>query len=176
MTKAQINIRVNPKNQAVLNQVEQIASNRAGSHQFTPTLIELLQIGINKYNDGYRLVDDKVIKVDENNIATSIKREVGRSIFTKLAGLLVDMQRYEESKKVPDLERHNFYQLAAKALFSQHARFSLFTNNEVENVFITLSPILKACHQSDSKEKKEEIIESNKDVFYSLIKKTGVTL
>jgi len=92
-----------------------------------------------------------------------VRREVGRATFPKLAGLLVDLKRYESNKAQPDQEKLNFYTLAAKALFAEHARFRHFNDDDVEQVFSTISPIIKACIRAESKEGKEHIIARHKN-------------
>jgi hypothetical protein len=176
MNKTLVNIRVNQRNAPVLHRVEQIANSRPGSHQFTPTLIELLEIGLKSYEDGFRLVDEKVININQITIAMSVRREVGRSIFPDLASVLVNLKRYEKSKKKPNMKTIDFYQLAAKALFAQHARFRHLTDNEVENVFKTIAPILKGCNLATDKAEEEKVINSHRQVLQDLINKTKVVL
>ncbi|MCC2625449.1 MAG: hypothetical protein K0R14_1322 [Burkholderiales bacterium] len=176
MNKTLVNIRVNQRNAPVLQRVEQIANSRPGSHQFTPTLIELLEIGLKSYEDGFRLVDEKVININQITTVMSVRREVGRSIFPKLVGILVDLKRYEKSKKDPNPKTIDFYQLAAKALFAQHAKFRHLTDNDVENVFKTIAPILKKCNLATDKAKEERIIKSHKQVLQDMINKTKVAL
>lgn len=176
MNKTLVNIRVNQRNAPVLQRVEQIANNRPGNHQFTPTLIELLEIGLKTYEDGFRLVDNKVININEITTTMSVRREVGRSIFPDLAGVLIDLKRYEKSKSNPDQKTIDFYQLVAKALFSQHAKFRHLTDSDVENVFRTISPILKKCNLATTKAEEENIINLNRQVLQDLINKTQVVL
>src|SRR5579863_5690315 len=165
MNKTSINIRVNPKNASVLQKVEQIASKRSGSHQFTPTLMELLEIGLNQYNDGYRLVENNVIKINNTDIISSVRREVARSVFTSLAGSLVDIGRNELAKANPDKSKIAFYQLARKALYAQHSKFRYLSDADVEGIFKILSPILKSVRLASSAQERENIIDSNKIVL-----------
>lgn len=103
-------------------------------------------------------------------------REVARSVFTSLAGSLVDLGRYEKTKNQPEQAKLDFYKLSAKALFVKHADFSDFTDSNVDNVFTEIAPILKGIRLAKSKQVMEEIAENNKSALNRLIEQTGVTL
>ena len=106
----------------------------------------------------------------------NVDREVARSVFTSLAGSLIDVKRNEKSKEVPDQEKVKFYDLAAKALYFEHDRFRYFTEADVQNVFSIIAPILKGLRLAKSKLEREQIIETNHNVLQSLVSSTGVTL
>jgi hypothetical protein len=68
----------------------------------------------------------------------NVDREVARSVFTGLAGSLVDIKRNEKSKAIPDPEEIEFYDLAAKALYFEHDRFRHFMVVRMCKMFLML--------------------------------------
>ena len=168
-----IYLRESTKYKPVIERVRQIAPQF--HNELTATIMELLKLGIKSYDSGLRVVEDKVINVNEHTSTMNVRREVGRSVFTSLAGSLVDIGRKEEAKPNPDKSKLDFYQLARKALYAQHAKFRHLTDADVEEVFLTLSPILKGLRLTDSNQESERIINDNKSVLDNLINKTGVT-
>lgn len=105
----------------------------------------------------------------------NVEREVARSIFTGLAGSLIDIGRYEKSKLNPNPEKIKFYDLAAKALFFEHDRFRHFTNLDVQNVFDSIAPILKSLRLTPSEPEREQIADDNRLILQKLIDTTKVT-
>lgn len=105
----------------------------------------------------------------------NVEREVARSIFTGLAGSLIDIGRYEKSKLNPNPEKIKFYDLAAKALFFEHDRFRHFTNLDVQNVFEVIAPILKSLRLTPSEPERKQIVEDNRLILQKLIDTTKVT-
>jgi hypothetical protein len=168
-----IHIRKSAKYKPTFDMLEVLAPHF--QNEITATLMEMAKLGIQVYTG--EVITKKIQEPAEvTSITTtmSVRREVGRSVFPKLAGQLIDLKRYENRKEHPNPDTVNFYQLAAKALFAQHSQFRHLTDNDVEKVFSTISPILKSCFHADTKEAKEEIIELNKATLLALIKKTGV--
>jgi|GEM_PF-5111291 len=172
-----IHIRKSAKYKPTFDMLEVLAPQF--NNEITATLMEMAKLGIQAFvgdaDSSTKLVVNKGGNA-ETITTMNVRREVGRSVFPKLAGLLVDLKRYEKSKAHPDPDKINFYLLAAKALFAQHAKFRHLTDNDVENIFRDISPILKTCYHAENKADKEEIIELNKQVLLNLIKKTKVTL
>ena len=173
-----IHIRKSAKYKPTFDMLEVLAPQF--DNEITATLMEMAKLGIQVYTaevaQAAKTAEAPAKLIAADTTTMSVRREVGRSVFPKLAGQLVDLKRYENSKEHPDADKVSFYLLAAKALFAQHTKFRYLTDNEVEEVFSTVSPILKTCFHADTKEAKEGIIESNKPVLLSLIKKTGVSL
>lgn len=168
-----IYIRESIKYRPVIDRVKQIAPQF--HNELTATIMELLKLGIKSYDSGLRIVEDKIINVNEHTSTMNVRREVGRSVFTSLAGSLVDIGRKEAAKPNPDKSKIAFYQLARKALYSQHAKFRHLTDADVEDVFSTLSPILKCVRLAGSDQEREHIIDDNRTILVDLIDKTGVT-
>jgi hypothetical protein len=175
--KEKIYIRRSVKFDPIIRQIEKIASERSGG-QLTSTLLEMAALGVKVYESGLRLVDNELIQINNENTITmmNVDREVGRSIFPSFVGAIADMKRFEKNKLNPDPEKINFYQLVAKALASQYANFSKFSDADVDQVFNEIAPILKACNLAKTDNAREQIINLNKQIFLNLIDKTGVVL
>jgi len=169
-----INIRKSVKYDPIFEEVQRISDLRKG-HKFTPILMELLDLGVHAYYSGLRVVEDQLQNVKNQSNVMNVDREVARSVFTGLAGALVDIKRYEKSKKNPNPEKIKFYDLAAKALFFEHDRFRHFTNLDVQKVFDVIAPILKSLRLTPSELKQEQIVEDNRLILQKLIDSTKVT-
>ena len=173
--KERIYIRRSIKFEPIFKKIEKIASERPGG-QLTSTLLEMAALGVKSYESGLRLVDDKLLNTNNESSTMNVDREVARSVFTSLAGSLIDVKRNEKLKEVPDQEKIKFYDLAAKALYFEHDRFRHFTNDDVQNVFSTIAPILKGLRLAKNKLEREQIVENNHQVLQSLITTTKVTV
>lgn len=167
-----ITIRRSNKFEPLFKRIEEIVAERPGS-KLSSTILEMAALGLKYYDEGSRMIDEKLFNINEGKIMNE-RREVGRSVFTSLAGSLVDIGRYEESKPIPDKTKIEFYQLVRKALYAKHAKFRLFTDEDVEDVFKTLSPILKAIRLAPNKQAREVIVETNRATLMGLIDVTGV--
>lgn len=175
MKKSRIYLRRSAKYEPIITQIERLAAQNSGS-QLTATLMSVLELGLKAHDAGLRLVDDMLININDGVTKMNVDREVARSVFTSLAGSLVDLGRYEKTKDQPEQSKLDFYKLSAKALFVKHADFSDFTDSDVENVFAEIAPILKGIRLAPSKQVMEEIAENNKSVLQRLIGETGVML
>lgn len=106
----------------------------------------------------------------------NVEREVARSVFTSLAGSLINISQHEENKHIPNQSKIDFYELASSALFVEHGRFRHFTETDVTYVYKHIAPILKQLRHTLSSLEKEKIIENNKIILQDLIDKTDLGL
>lgn len=167
-------IRYSQKHKHVLDKLEETATNRGIG--LTDTIIEFLNLAFKAYDRGFRIVDNDIIKITPDNTIMNIDKEVGRSIFSSFAGAIHDLKRFENMKSIKNQDKIEFYSLATKALASEYANFSKFTDDEVNNTLNKIAPILKSCVLAKNNEEKEIIMEDNKQLFLALIEKTGVRL
>lgn len=102
----------------------------------------------------------------------SVFNEVTETLYSSLAGAIVDLGRYEESKPQPNQDTLNYYQQIRKALWSEKFDFYKFSDAEIKSTADKLSPILKAI--KGDKQQDQLVIEKNRDYFDYLIKKSAV--
>lgn len=168
-----INIRRSNKFMPIIKRVEEFA-NQQNRSELTSAFMDLVLLGLTSHDKGLRLVDNELISIKQLQPVKktlSVRREVARSVFTSLAGSLVDLSAFEESKEDPNLDKIEFYRLARKTLYIQHANFRNLTDSDVENIFNLISPILKSVRLAETKEEREHIIETNKHIFENMIQK-----
>ncbi len=101
----------------------------------------------------------------------NVEREVARSVFTSLAGSLINISQHEETKQIQDQSKIDFCELASSALFIEHGKFRHFTDTDVNSVFEHIAPILKQLRLAHSTSEKEGILENNKIILQNLIDK-----
>lgn len=102
----------------------------------------------------------------------SVFNEVVETLYSSLAGAIVDLGRYEESKSAPNQDTLKYYNQICKALWSEKYDFYKFSDAEIKSTADKLSPILKAI--KGDKPQDQLVIEKNKNYFDYLIKKTAV--
>lgn len=173
-----IHIRRSIKYQPLIERVEQIATqNNCG--EFTATIMDILELGIKSYDLGLRVVDHKLLDIKESNEVNKVMdvdREVSRSVFTSLAGSLGNLSLYESTKLIPNPDRITFYKLVNKALWREHANFSLSSAREVRDIFENIAPILKSIRGAKNNKERESIVEFHRKSLTNLIAKTKVSL
>ena len=104
----------------------------------------------------------------------NVEREVARSVFPRISGILFDLERYEKGKKHSDKSVLDFYVAVSKALWAKHAQFRHYTNEQVEVViFGKYSPILKQLALASSKAEQEEVIAKHKDFLLGILDKNS---
>lgn len=174
-TKPKLSLRRSAKYEPLIAQIEKLAEQNSGA-EFTATLMSILELGLKAHATGLRVSDGILINIKNGVTEMNVDREVARSVFTSLAGSLINISQGEENKQTPDQSRIEFCELASSALFVEHGRFRHYTDTDVTYVFENIAPILKQLRLTSSSLEKEQILENNKTVLQSLIDKTGVTL
>ena len=173
-----IHIRRSIKYQPLIKRVEQIATEH-NHGELTAAIMNILELGIKSYDLGLRVVDHKLLDIKESNEINKvmdIDREVARSVFTSLAGSLGNLSLYESSKSKSNQDLIRFYELASKALWREHANFSLSPAKEVRDIFENIAPILKSIRGAKNNEERESIVDIHKQSLTNLIAKTKVSL
>ncbi|MFN8770934.1 MAG: hypothetical protein ACK5Z5_02145 [Neisseriaceae bacterium] len=117
---------------------------------------------------------EKKVNKEEIVFSKTMDYEIARSTLIGLSATLYHLESFEKDKNKPDLGKIKFYKDASSALWSECHILWKATEEDIENIFETISPILKACNLSKSKEDKEKIIENNKMFLQSLIDKVGL--
>ena len=174
--KDAINIRISQKNAPILSRVSEIASSRAGAQQFTPTLIEMLAIGLKAYDSGFRLVDEQLINKEEFSKRTlmSVENESAEFSYTLLSGQISHIETNESKKPNADPEKIKFYENCGLALWREKRYFYKLSDLEIKESMKIFSPIIKQLGKTKDWDEKERIMYSNKEIFDNLIKKWGL--
>lgn len=102
----------------------------------------------------------------------SVFNEVAETLYSSLAGAIVDLGRYEESKPAPNQGTLKYYDQICKALWAEKFDFWKFSDAEIKATAEKLSPILKAI--KGDKVQDQLVIENNRAYFDYLIKKAAV--
>lgn len=171
-----ITIRNSKRSASLIARVEEIAKQR-NFGKVTPALLDILELGLKSFDSGYRLVDGKLLTVDELPSVVSIEKEVAKSLYGQLIGELVNLEYYEEEKPQPNQQKLEFYLLIRKALRVEQSGFYKLTVEQAiarQNTFT--SPILLALRSVETPEDAEHIIFEHEPEFLELIQKTGVSL
>lgn len=171
--KDNITLRVTKQNVPVFNQIIKIAEEK--NEQFTSTMLNFLKLGLKFYQDGYRIVDDELVKLPSKKRSLySIDNEVAESLYSSLAGLLADMDRCENEQQHPDKVKLEYYKLIRNALWEEKRQFNTFSDEEISENTDVLAPILKNMVMADNYEARLRILEQNRTYFNTLIKKAMI--
>jgi hypothetical protein len=168
-----ITLRVTKKSISVINQIDKIA--QAKAENFGATMLDCLKIGLKFYEDGYRVVEDELVKLPSKTRSVySIDNEVAESLYSSLAGLLADMGRCGKEKSSPDKHKLDYYELIRGALWNEKRKFYTFSDEEISSKAAALAPILKSMVIADDYETRSNIVADNHKYFDELIKRAGV--
>ena len=168
-----INIRVSQKNEPILARISEIAKTRAGAQQFTPTLIEMLAIGLAAYDKGFRLIDEQLIdkKDIQKRTLMSVENESAEFSYALLAGQISHIETNESKKQNANPEKIKFYKNCGMALWREKEYFYKLSDLEITESMKIFSPIIKQLGKTKDWDEKEQIMYNNKHAFDILINK-----
>lgn len=132
------------------------------------TTAKLLQIS------GEELKNRKSAYESGERTVYSVFNEVVETNYSRLAGIITDLIRYEESKKVLDKDLMHYYDSICSALWLEKSYYNQFTDKEIVNISNLMSPLIKELTPYDEPEQ-QKIIENNKDYFESLLSRWSLS-
>lgn len=172
-----INLRMTKRSQPIFNKVQELVK-KSSAKQFSAIVLDLLELGLDSYNSGKRILDGEVVEKLQSNdnigerTIYSVFNEVAESLYSSLAGNIANLTYFEEKKQRPNKDRLEYYQLIRQALWAEKFNFSTFSDREIKNRSSEISPILKSF--SGDALKDATVVKKNQDFFDKLIARAGL--
>lgn len=123
---------------------------------------KLLQIS------GEELKNRKSVYDSGERSPYSVFNEVVETSYSRLAGIITDIIRYEEAKNIPDTSLINYYNDICSSLWLEKSYYSKFTDVEIVKVSNIMSPLIKSL-VLESESEQQKIISDHKEYFDNLI-------
>lgn len=168
--KQNITLRLTKRSKPIFDLVEQIAKNKSVG-QFAPTLLDLIELGIQSYKSGNRIIDNHVTNLNSHVQSYSTFNEVAESLYSSLVGSITELIRYEQNKLRPNKISLKYYKQINKALWIEKSDFFKFNDDEIKNKSSIISPIIKAIRLTKSLPQKAQVIKQEQKFFDQLIAK-----